>query len=58
MSLFDRYSGQNLPAGQISLAIAVTLQPMEKSLTDSEIDAVSAKVVAAVQKATGGVLRG
>jgi phenylalanyl-tRNA synthetase beta chain len=56
--LFDRYSGQNLPAGQISLAIAVTLQPTEKSLTDSEIDAVSAKVVAAVQKMTGGVLRG
>jgi phenylalanyl-tRNA synthetase beta chain len=57
VTLFDRYSGQNLPAGQISLAIAVTLQPVEKSLTEVEIDAVSAKIVAAVRKATGGVLR-
>jgi phenylalanyl-tRNA synthetase beta chain len=57
VTLFDRYSGQNLPAGQISLAIAVTLQPIEKSLTEVEIDAVSAKIVAAVRKATGGVLR-
>jgi phenylalanyl-tRNA synthetase beta chain len=57
VTLFDRYSGQNLPAGQISLAIAVTLQPVEKSLTEAEIDAVSAKIIAAVQKATGGELR-
>jgi phenylalanyl-tRNA synthetase beta chain len=57
VTLFDRYGGQNLPPGQISLAIAVTLQPIEKSLTEAEIDAASAKIVAAVQKATGGVLR-
>ena len=47
VSLFDRYSGPNLPVGQISLAIAVTLQPIEQSLTEAEIDAVSAKIVAA-----------
>ncbi len=57
VTLFDRYTGHNLPSGQISLAIAVTLQPLETSLTEAEIDAVSAKVVSAVQKATGGVLR-
>lgn len=57
VTLFDRYGGQNLPEGQISLAIAVTLQPVEKSLTEAEIEAVSAKIVAAVKKATGGVLR-
>jgi phenylalanyl-tRNA synthetase beta chain len=56
--LFDRYAGKNLPEGQISLAIAVTLQPTEKSLTEAEIEAVSAKIVTAVVKATGGVLRG
>jgi phenylalanyl-tRNA synthetase beta chain len=58
VTLFDRYAGKNLPEGQISLAIAVTLQPVEKSLTEAEIEAVSAKIVAAVAKATGGVLRG
>ncbi len=57
VTLFDRYAGKNLPEGQISLAIAVTLQPTEKSLTETEIEAVSAKIVAAVGKATGGVLR-
>ena len=57
VTLFDRYSGQNLPAGQISLAIAVILQPVEKSLTEAEIDTVAAKIVGAVKKATGGELR-
>jgi phenylalanyl-tRNA synthetase beta chain len=58
VTLFDRYTGKNLPDGQISLAIAVTIQPVEKSLTEAELDAISAKIVAAVAKATGGVLRG
>jgi len=58
VTLFDRYEGKNLPDGQISLAIAVTIQPVEKSLTEAELDAISTKIVAAVAKATGGVLRG
>ena len=37
---------------------AVTLQPRDKTLTDQEIDAVTAKVVAEVAKRTGGSLRG
>ena len=47
-----------MPQGKKSLAIEVTLQPREKTLTDAEIEAVAAKIVAAVQKATGGELRG
>ena len=58
VTLFDRYAGPNLPAGQVSLAIAVTIQPFERPLTESEIDTVSERIVAAVGKATGGVLRG
>jgi len=58
VALFDRYQGKGVPEGQISLAIAVTLQPMEKSLTDAEIEAVCAKIIAEVAKKTGGVLRG
>jgi phenylalanyl-tRNA synthetase beta chain len=56
--LFDLYQGQGVPEGKKSLAIEVTLQPREKTLTDSEIEAVAKKIVAQVEKATGGVLRG
>lgn len=55
--LFDRYQGEHLPARKVSLAIEVTFQPREHTLTDAEIDAACQKVVAAVAKATGAVLR-
>ncbi|MEK9673319.1 MAG: phenylalanine--tRNA ligase subunit beta [Rhodospirillaceae bacterium] len=55
--LFDLYEGPNLGAGKKSLAINVTLQPADKTLTDAEIDAVADKIVAGVKKATGGELR-
>ena len=58
VSLFDVYRGERMAAGKKSLAIEVTLQPREKTLTDADIEAVSAKVVSAVMKATGGTLRG
>jgi phenylalanyl-tRNA synthetase beta chain len=57
VTLFDRYTGKNLAEGKVSLAIAVTIQPTDKSLTDSEIEAISSKIIAAVEKATGGELR-
>jgi len=56
--VFDVFTGQGVAEGKKSLAIEVTLQPREKTLTDAEIEAVAAKIVAAVQKATGGELRG
>jgi phenylalanyl-tRNA synthetase beta chain len=56
--VFDVYAGKGVPGGKKSLAIAVTLQPMERTLTDAEIEAVSNKIVGAVAKATGAVLRG
>jgi phenylalanyl-tRNA synthetase beta chain len=58
VGVFDVFTGQGVPQGKKSLAIEVTLQPREKTLTDAEIDAVAAKIVAAVHKATGGELRG
>jgi len=56
--VFDVFTGQGVPEGKKSLAIEVTLQPREKTLTDAEIEAVAAKIVAAVIKSTGGELRG
>lgn len=58
VTLFDRYQGKGVPEGFVSLAIAVTLQPSDKSLTDAEIEAVCAKIIAEVGKKTGATLRG
>ena len=58
VSVFDLYEGENLGSGRKSLAVAVTLQPMDRTLTDAEIDAVSKRIIEAVEKATGGELRG
>jgi phenylalanyl-tRNA synthetase beta chain len=58
VSVFDVFRGGNLGDGKKSLAIEVTLQPTDHTLTDAEIDKVSEKIVAAVKKATGGEIRG
>jgi phenylalanyl-tRNA synthetase beta chain len=58
VSLFDVYEGKGVGEGKKSLAINVVLQPVEKTLTDAEIDAVADKVIASVTKVTGGELRG
>jgi phenylalanyl-tRNA synthetase beta chain len=55
--LFDVYQGDRLPPGKQSLAIEVTFQPRERTLTDAEIEAACQKVVVAVTKATGATLR-
>ncbi len=57
VSLFDVYEGEKLPEGKKSLAIEVVFQPRDRTLTDAEIEAAGQKVVAAVAKATGAVLR-
>lgn len=57
VGIFDVFEGSHVGEGKKSVAIEVTLQPKEKTLTDEEIDKVSAAVVAAVTKTTGGELR-
>ena len=57
VSLFDVYEGDQVPAGQKSLAIEVAIQPRERSLTDAEIEGVCAKVIASVGEATAATLR-
>ncbi len=56
--VFDVYDGEHVGEGKKSVAIAVTLQPTEATLTDEQIDAVGKKVVAEIEKRTGGTLRG
>jgi phenylalanyl-tRNA synthetase beta chain len=57
VALFDVYRGKGVPEGAKSLAIQVTLQPREATLTDVQIEAVADRIVAAVAKATGATLR-
>jgi phenylalanyl-tRNA synthetase beta chain len=56
--LFDVYEGAGVPEGKKSLAITVVLQPRDHTLTDAEIEGFSKRLVAQVEKATGGELRG
>jgi phenylalanyl-tRNA synthetase beta chain len=56
--VFDEFIGGALGEGKKSLAITVRLQPVEKTLKEKDIEAVAAKIVEKVSKATGGVLRG
>ena len=57
VTVFDLFEGASIGDGKKSLAIEVTLQPTERTLTEGEIDAVSKRIVAEVTKATGGTLR-
>ena len=60
-SVFDQFTGEKaeaqMGAGKKSVAITVRLQPKDATLTDKDIEAVSAKIVEKVSKATGGTLR-
>jgi phenylalanyl-tRNA synthetase beta chain len=56
--VFDVYEGKGVPEGHKSIAVAVRIQPKDKTLTDADIEAVAAAIVAGVTKATGATLRG
>lgn len=57
VSIFDIYQGEKITAGKKSVAFSVRLQPTDRTLTEEEIDAVAAKVIGNIEKATGGSLR-
>jgi phenylalanyl-tRNA synthetase beta chain len=56
--VFDVYEGPGVEAGFKSVAVEITLQPRDKTLTDAAIEALSAKVIAAAAKTAGAKLRG
>ncbi|WP_199090862.1 phenylalanine--tRNA ligase subunit beta [Bosea sp. ASV33] len=58
VGVFDLYEGAGVEAGKKSVALAVTLQPTEKTLTEAEIEAVGSKIVAEIGKRYGATLRG
>jgi phenylalanyl-tRNA synthetase beta chain len=56
-SVFDVYRGKGIEPGKKSVAIAVRYQPVERTLVEADLEALAAKIVAAVAKATGASLR-
>ncbi|MBW3097681.1 phenylalanine--tRNA ligase subunit beta [Pseudohoeflea coraliihabitans] len=57
VKVFDIFEGESLGTGRKSVAIEVTLQPRDRTLTDEDLDRISAAIVGSVEKATGGTLR-
>ena len=56
--VFDVYTGAGVAEGSKSLAVEVSIQPVDRTLTDAEIEALSSRIIAAAQKAVGAILRG
>lgn len=57
-TIFDVYQGKGVELGKKSVAINVVIQPVKATLTDSEIDGLSTKIIDAVASKTGATLRG
>ncbi len=57
-NVFDVFKGKELPEGHKSMAVQTVIAPLDKTLTDAEINAISQKIVAAVVKATNATIRG
>ena len=55
--IFDVYQGDNIAPGKKSIAFNVTLEPKDKTLSDSDIEEVSKKIISKVQEITGAILR-
>ena len=58
VNVFDLFEGASIGEGRKSVAIEVTIQPTDRTLTDEDFEKLSAAIVANVAKQTGGVLRG
>ncbi|UJX46469.1 phenylalanine--tRNA ligase subunit beta [Xanthobacter sp. YC-JY1] len=57
VGVFDLYEGKGIDPDKKSVAVEVTLQPRERTLTDKEIEEVAGRIVAEVAKKTGATLR-
>ena len=57
VKIFDVYQGENIDFGKKSIAFSVTLEPKEKTLSETDIEQISKKIISEVQKNTGAILR-
>ena len=57
VTVFDVFEGASLGEGKKSVAIEVVIQPIDKTLTDEDFEALTSRIVGNVVKTTGGALR-
>ena len=57
IKVFDVYEGQNIPENQKSIAISVTIQSLEKTLKDSDLENINSLIITAVENKTGAKIR-
>jgi phenylalanyl-tRNA synthetase beta chain len=57
VTTFDIYEGENIPKGKKSVAINVTLQAFDKTLTENDLDQISKNIIKAVSEKTGAIIR-
>ena len=57
VSTFDVYEGENIPKGKKSVAINVTLQAFDKTLTENDLDQISKNIIKVVSEKTGATIR-
>jgi phenylalanyl-tRNA synthetase beta chain len=54
---FDRYQGKGIPDGKVSLALRLTFQSPERTLTDGEVDTATTAIVETLAAQLGAVRR-
>ena len=54
---FDLFEGQNIPEGKKSVAINVTIQSLNKTLNEKDLDEISQKIIETVKEKTGATIR-
>ena len=57
IKVFDVYEGDNIPENQKSIAISVTIQSLEKTLNDSDLEKINKSIIETVQNKTGAKIR-
>jgi phenylalanyl-tRNA synthetase beta chain len=58
VTVFDVYSGEQIPPGKKSLAFTVRFQSTERTLTDEEVNKVQQQIIVRLQHDFGAMLRG
>jgi len=57
IKIFDIYTGENIPKDKKSIGINIEIQPYEKTLTDTEIDELSAIIINEISKKFSATIR-
>ena len=57
IKVFDVYEGNNIPENQKSIAISVTIQSLEKTLTDNDLEKINNLIIETVENKTGAKIR-